>query len=108
MSNKNTYWVHDGDTYAVVTGATERDRYVGLGWTAVDEPSEGWVHIWREGIELPGRVPIGTLETLWGPGGWVTGPPPDGTSPFTEPPAEPPAESKTEPKSAAGGNPKEK
>lgn len=110
MTEAKKYWLTDGeDTYALVSGAEERDRLIPLGWTVADEPADGWVHIWREGIEQPGRVPVATLPELWGPLGWVAGPPPGGTHPVApEPPADPPAETKTEPKPAAGGNAKEK
>lgn len=110
MTELKQYWLADGqDNFALVAGTDERDRWVPLGWSETEEPTEGWVHMWREGIEQPGRVPVATLRELWGPLGWVAGPPPGGVHPSTpEPPAAVPAESKTEPKSAAGGNAKEK
>jgi hypothetical protein len=106
MTGVKTYWLTDGqDTFALVAGADERDRMVPLGWTATDEPTEGWVHIWREGIEQPGRVPVATLRDLWGPLGWVAGPPPGGTHPATpEPPAEPPEAEAEKAQESAGGN----
>lgn len=110
MTEPKKYWLTDGqDTFALVADADERDRLVPLGWTTADEPADGWVHIWREGIEQPGRVPLATLRELWGPLGWIAGPPPGGTHPVApEPLAAPPAEIKPDPKPAAGGNAKEK
>lgn len=107
MTNPKKFWLANGDTFAQVIGADERDRLSPLGWTAVEEPAEdGWVHIWHEGVSAPGRVPVAAMETLWGPLGWVPGPPPGGASPFTpESPAEPAAEPKPS-KPAAGGDAK--
>jgi hypothetical protein len=106
MTDPKKYWLTDGeDGYAVVAGAEERDRWVPLGWTETDEPTDGWVPIWRDGIEQPGRVPLSAVRELWGPMGWVVGPPPGGVHPATpEPPAAAAAEPK--PKSAAGGDAK--
>jgi hypothetical protein len=107
---KQTYWIVDElDTYALVTGADERDRWVREGWAVAEEPTDGWVNIWHEGIEQPGRVSVAALRDLWARRGWVAGPPLGGTHPATpEPPADQPAESKPELKPAAGGNAKEK
>ena len=106
MTEPKKYWLASEDTFAQVAGADERDRLIPLGWAAVDEPTDGWVHIWHEGIAEPGRVPVTALETLWGPLGWVAGPPPGGVHPFaSEPPADSPAGSKTS-KPAAGGDAK--
>lgn len=88
----NQYWILDeaGETYALVTGAAVRDDYLRQGWKTTDEPAEGFVQIWHDGIEQPGRVPIGTLHNLWAHRGWVAGPPQGGVHPFTpEAPAEP-------------------
>lgn len=108
---KQTYWIVGGeaDTYALVTGAPERDAYLRSGdWVAADEPTDGWVHIWHEGIDQPGRVTVAALRDLWSRRNYVAGPPPDGTHPFApEAPADPSAETKPEPKPAAGGNAKE-
>lgn len=109
MTEVKKYWLADAeDNFALVAGADERDRLVPLGWTVTDEPTDGWVHIWREGIEQPGRVPVSALRELWGPLGWVAGPPPGGVHPSTPEAPAAAAESKTEPKPAAGGNAKEK
>lgn len=108
MTEANKHWLTDGqDTFALVSGDDERDRLVPLGWSVSDEPTDGWVHIWHEGIEQPGRVPAAALPELWGPLGWVAGPPPGGTHPVvSEPPAAAPAESKPQSKPAAGGTAK--
>jgi len=108
MAETPKFWMHDGEQHhALVVGAAERDRMLVAGWKQGDEPTDGWVHIWRDGIEQPGLVPVSALETLWGPRGWVPGPPPGGDRPATPaPPAEQSAESK--PKPAAGGVEKEK
>lgn len=110
MTDKNTYWISDSEgTHALVTGAEERDRYKVLGWVDAKEPTEGWLHIWRDGIEQPGLVPTSALDTLWGPLGWVAGPPPGGVHPATSASrADQSAETKPEPKPAAGGNAKSK
>jgi hypothetical protein len=110
MTEAKKYWLTDGQgDFAVVASAEERDRWLPLGWSVTDEPTDGWVHIWRDGIEQPGRVPVTALADLWGPRGWVAGPPPEGTHPFApQPSAKAPAESKTESKPAAGGSAKEK
>jgi hypothetical protein len=109
MTDPKKYWLTDGaGEFALVNGADERDRLTPFGWVATDEPTDGWVYIWRDGIAEPGRVPVTAVETLWGPLGWSAGPPPDGVHPFTpQPSAEPVAESKTS-KPAAGGDVKEK
>jgi hypothetical protein len=105
MTDKNTYWISDGDTAALVTGADERDRLLPLGWTVADEePTDGWVHIWHYGIEQPGRVPVSAVPELWAPMGWVTGPPPGGVHPFAPTPQAKAAESKPQSKPAAGGS----
>ena len=63
MTEPKKYWLVDGEgNHALVVGAEERDRLIPLGWTATDEPADGWVHIWREGIEQPGRVPMSALR----------------------------------------------
>lgn len=108
MSADRKCWVSDGRTFALVS-AEDRDRLVPLGWTVTDKPTEGFVSVWRDGIEMPGRVTVAGLRDLWGPLGWVAGPPPGSARPATpEPPAEPVAESKPEIKPAVGGNAKEK
>lgn len=106
MTDPKKYWLTDGEgTFALATGADERDRWLPLGWAETDEPTDGWIYIWREGIEQPGRYPLSSLRELWGPQGWVAGPPPGGVHPATsEPPAAPAAESNQKP--AAGGNAK--
>jgi hypothetical protein len=106
MSEPRKYWLTDGaGEFAVASGADERDRLLPLGWSVADEPDDGWVYIWREGIAEPGRVPVKAVETLWGPNGWVVGPPPGSAHPSSlESPAEPAAEAK--PKPAAGGSAK--
>lgn len=107
---KQTYWIVGGeaDTYALISGAAERDGYLRSGeWAETAEPSDGWVYIWHEDNAVPGRVPVPALRDLWSRRAWVAGPPPDGVHPFApEPVADQPAESKPEPKSAAGGNAK--
>jgi hypothetical protein len=105
---KQTYWIADEvGTHALVTGADERDRWVRGDWALAEEPTEGWVHIWHEGIEQPGRVTVAALRDLWAARAWVAGPPPGGVHPFApEPPAEP--ESKPKSRSAAGGSTEEK
>jgi hypothetical protein len=110
MTDKKTYWIHDGgDTYALVTGAEERDRYVGAGWAETDEPTSGFVSVWRDGIEKPGRTPIDALREVYEPAGWLAGPPEDGLNPFlavaeeTSAAAESKSTPKTSPKSAASG-----
>lgn len=106
MADPKKYWMTDGaDEHAVVSGADERDRLIPFGWTVTDEPTEGWVYIWREGIAEPGRVPVAAVETLWGPLGWSAGPPPGGVHPFASQPSAEPAESKPS-KPAAGGDAK--
>lgn len=108
---KQTYWVADEvGTYALVTGADERDRWVRGDWFAAEEPADDdWVLMWHEDIEQPGRVTAAGLRDLWAKRGWVAGPPPGGVHPFSpEPPAETAAESKPESKPAGGGTTKEK
>jgi hypothetical protein len=87
MADTSKFWLHDGEQHcALVTGEAERDR-----------------------IEQPGLVPVSALETLWGPLGWVAGPPPGGVHPVTSAPrADQPAETKPDPKPAAGGTEKGK
>lgn len=105
---KQTYWIADElGNHALVAGADERDRWVRGDWSAADEPADGSVHIWHEGIEQPGLVPVAALRDLWSHRGWVAGPPPGGVHPLApEAPADPPAETKPEPNPAAGGNAK--
>ncbi len=84
MTAARRYWVVDeaGD-HALIIGAAERDRMVSEGWAEVSEPADdAFVHIWREGIPEPGRVPMSTLRSLWGPRGWQAGPPPGNPHPI--------------------------
>lgn len=111
MTDKN-YWLFDGQsTYSLVAGAEERDRFVGLGWSEADEPTDGFVHVWRFGIAEPGRTPLAALREVYQPAGWVAGPPPGGSHPFADAPSSvDAAESKASPKPskpAAGGVEKE-
>jgi hypothetical protein len=109
MTAAPKFWLHNGQQQnALVTDEADRDRLIVDGWELGDEPTDGWVHIWSEGIEKPGLVPVSALETLWGPLGWVAGPPPGGTHPATEAPRADKAETKPEPKPAAGGTEKGK
>lgn len=111
MTDKKTYWIHDGgDTYALVTGIEERDRYVGAGWTETDEPTSGFVMAWRDGIAKPGRPSVEALREVYQPAGWLAGPPEDGAHPFAAVADEPsaPTEGTTKSsKSAARGVEKE-
>lgn len=113
MSGKKQYWLRDesGD-HALVTGADERDRLVREGgWTETDEPSEGFVYVWREGCPAPGRVSVEALPVLWEPRGFAAGPPPGSAHPaevqaaraVAEQATAEPAETKTR-KSTAGGD----
>jgi hypothetical protein len=110
MAAAPKYWLSNGEQHhALVTSDAERDRLLAVGWQLTGEPTDGWVQIWREGIEQPGLVPVSALDSLWGPLGWVPGPPPGGTHPVTSAPrADQPAENKPEPKPAAGGTEKGK
>lgn len=117
MTEKNTYWMTDQQTgySALVTGAAERDRFTAQGYAEADEPSSGFVHVWHEGIELPGILPVEALTEVYSQLGWVAGPPPGGEHPAPSPAAEEtdaPAKSSAAPakstsKSAAGGEEKE-
>lgn len=86
MTEKDPYWLTDGQgTYAVVTGAAERDRFLPLGWTDADEPDPnrgGFVYAWRDGIAEPGPAPLAYFREVLTPTGWVAGPPPGGEHPF--------------------------
>jgi hypothetical protein len=116
---KQTYWIVGGeaDTHALITGAAERDDYLHTGdWTAADEPADNdWVYIWHEGAEVPGRYPASSLRDLWGPRGYVAGPPPGGIHPLApaeradvpEQPADAPAETKPSKPAARGDANKE-
>jgi hypothetical protein len=100
MTDKKSYWIHDGgDTYALVTGAEQRDRYVGAGWVETEEPTAGFVTVWRDGIAQPGRTSVVALREVYQPAGWLAGPPADGVNPFEAVQAETsaPAESKPKP-----------
>lgn len=103
------FWLVDpasGD-HALVAGEAERDELVGREWTVVDQPADdAMVTIWREGITEPGRVPAWALRELWGPRGWVPGPPSGGTHPVAPKPVVEPAALKPS-KSASGGEVKE-
>jgi hypothetical protein len=84
MTEKQTYWLVDatGD-HALITGADERDRWVPLGWTPADEPiGDAFVWAWLDGITVPARFPAAALAEVFGPKGWVAGPPPQAVSPF--------------------------
>jgi hypothetical protein len=104
-------WISGGehDTYALVADASERDAYLRSGdWVTAGEPGDGdWVHIWHEGSAVPGRYPMSALRELWGPRGYVAGPPPDGTSPFAPKPAAEPVAKPKPSKPAAGGDTEE-
>jgi hypothetical protein len=107
MTDKQTYWINDGaDNYALVTGADQRDRYVGAGWTVTDEPTDGFVSVWRDGIAKPGRTSVDALREIYQPAGWLAGPPADGVNPFTAVADETSAAAESKPKpskSAASG-----
>lgn len=94
MTARNTYWmVAEGSDYALVTGAAERDRMARDGWVETGEPGDTeFVTMWRAGIPEPGRTTMDALRALWGPRGWVAGPPPGSPNPLA--PAEAEAESK--------------
>lgn len=104
----NQYWIVDevGD-HALVTGAAERDRLLLEHWRTAEEPADGFVHIWHEGIELPGRVPVSSLRELWSHRGWVAGPPPGGVHPFAEQPSAVQAEPKSSKAASVGDAKKE-
>jgi hypothetical protein len=94
-------WITDDDTHALVAD-TDAPAWRKQGWAdAAEPPPDGWVFMWREGIAQPGRAPASALRDLWGPQGWVVGPPPGGVHPLTPKPAADPAASK--PKPAARG-----
>ena len=83
MTEKQEYWLVDpeGD-YALVKGAEERDRLRVDGWAEAEEPAgDGFVHVWHEGIEQPGRIPLEAYRETWSHRGWVPGPPPGGSHP---------------------------
>jgi hypothetical protein len=117
MTEKKTYWMTNQQTgySALVTGAAEHDRWSAQGFTEADEPTTGFVHVWHEGIENPGVLPIEALTQVYSSLGWVAGPPPGGDRPADAPFGESadtiakadPAAAKTTSKSAAGGQDKE-
>ncbi len=112
MTAPQKYWITNGDVFAVVTGAADRDYWTRRGWTAVDEPSEGQVHVWHRDVEVPGRQPLSAVEAIWGARGWAPGPPPGSPHPLVEVEIdEKPAKSKDAAakttKPAAGGDEKE-
>ncbi|MET0426282.1 MAG: hypothetical protein ABW046_20605 [Actinoplanes sp.] len=117
MTEKNTYWLRNpiNGYSALVTGAAERDRWLAQGYAEADEPAAGFVHVWHEGIELPGILPIAALNDVYSQLGWVAGPPPGGERPADAPfgeSAEPAAKANAAPakstsKTAAGGEEKE-
>lgn len=107
MTEQQT-WITDGTTHALLADPAELEEWRTRGWTAAEAPpSDGWVHMWREGIAEPGRVPMSALRNLWGPRGWIPGPPPGGLHPAAPKPAAEPAATKSS-KSASGGEAKEK
>lgn len=100
-------WISDGGTNAAVDPA-EVDAWRALGWAPADPPTsnDDWVHMWRDGIAEPARVPMYALRNLWGPRGWVAGPPPGGPHPFAPKPVAEPAPPKSR-RSASSGEVKE-
>jgi len=100
-------WIVGGesDTYALVGDQAERDALLRTGdWAPAEEPGgSDWVYIWHEGSTVPGRYPVTSLRELWGPRGYVAGPPPGGASPFAPKPAAAPAAEPKPSKAAAGG-----
>ena len=117
MTEKNTYWMTDPQTgySALITGAAERDRWAAQGYNEADEPTTGFVHVWHEGIELPGSLPVEALSQVFSQLGWVPGPPPGGVRPAAASPADEsdapvkatPAAAKSTSRTAAGGEEKE-
>jgi hypothetical protein len=108
------YWITDGDVYALVTGVDQRDHYLPLGWSETDEPVDGFVYVWREGIEKPGRAPVSLFHLNLEVNGWVAGPPEDGEHPLAdqadapiEPESAAPAGKPTTKAAGTGGNEKE-
>lgn len=111
MTEPKKYWLTDGSTYALVTGAEQRDHYLPLGWAETDEPTEGFVMVWHDGIEKPGIAPVAFFDLSLQHNGWVAGPPEGAEHPFAakpepEAPAEPvaPAGKAAGKNAAAGGN----
>lgn len=98
----DTYWMRDdANTFALVVGADERDRLIPHGWVVVDEPDQGFVHVWKDGIEQPGRAPVALHREVLSQAGWVAGPPPGGKRPVAP-------DAKPKMSTAAGGSTKEK
>jgi hypothetical protein len=115
MSGKTTYWMADDTgSKALVEGAAERDRWLGLGWVEAGEPA-GTEMVWcrHEGIADPAAFPAGVLETAWKAKGWMPGAPAEPPNPFNRdqpaapavfPAAESPAVKAEKPKSVAAGD----
>jgi hypothetical protein len=104
------FWVADpGGGDRSLVPAAERDELVRQGWAAVGEPADDdMVTIWLEGVAEPGRVPAAALRELWGPRGWVAGPPPGGAHPAAPKPAVESPAPKSSKSSASSGEVKEK
>lgn len=81
MAEQN--WITDGSTYAIADSAAAFDGWEPSG----PPPADGWVWIWREGVADPARWPLENFTNLWGPRGWMTGPPPGGEHPCAPKPA---------------------
>ncbi len=72
------YWMRNAEgEYAQIDGAAERDRWIPLGWSAVDEPADDR-QVWMraDGIEMPARYPYGARE-FWQGRGWTFSAPPE-------------------------------
>jgi hypothetical protein len=86
---KTKYWMTDGyGTAALVEGADERDRWLPLDWTVIDDPDglAGVTHVWLRHEEHGGRqrFPVGSVE-LWQVKGWQPSDPPAPENPFNAP-----------------------
>ncbi len=83
-------WITNGDAYALLADQAEVDVWTDTGWTPTEAPgATDWVHMWHAGVTQPGLVPVLSLRNLWGPRGWVAGPPPGGANPTNPKPAAP-------------------
>lgn len=77
MTDKQTYWLVDGDgAKALVVGVDERDRFRPHGWTETTEPA-GSDMVWLEHEVTGGRQLFPMAVTpQWGALGWrLAGPP---------------------------------
>ena len=86
MTDKKIWVRNAAGDYALLDGASERDRFSAFGWAeTTEEPGpDAWVWMRFDGVENPARFPIGSVSH-WTAVGWFPAAPPEHVDPTQEP-----------------------